>query len=76
MGTVDLGVPRIVDERYEETDGSDIVIDTDIVGRRRAELSSVGPFAELHPGSNRQLVWCGAVRTTDDVCPSCGVKEW
>ena len=76
VGTVDLGVPRIVDERYEETDGSDIVIDTDIVGRRRAELSSVGPFAELHPGSNRQLVWCGAVRTTDDVCPSCGVKEW
>lgn len=76
VGTADLGVPRIVDERYEETDGSDIVIDTDIVGRRRAELSSVGPFAELHPGSNRQLVWCGAVRTTDDACPSCGVKEW
>ena len=60
VGTADLGVPRIVDERYEETDGSDIVIDTDIVGRQRAELSSVGPFAELHPGSNRQLVWCGA----------------
>ena len=76
VGTADLGVPRIVDERYEETDGSDIVIDTDIVGRRRAELSSVGPFAELHPGSNRQLAWCGAVRTTDDACPSCGVKEW
>lgn len=76
VGTADLGVPRIVDERYEETDGSDIVIDTDIVGRQRAELSSVGPFAELHPGSNRQLVWCGAVRTTDDACPSCGVKEW
>ena len=76
VGTADLGVPRIVDERYEETDGSDIVIDTDIVGRRRAELSSVGPFAELHPGSNRQLAWCGAVRTTDDACPSYGVKEW
>lgn len=73
--TADLGVPRIVDERYEETDGSDIVIDVDILGRRREKLSSVGPFAELCPGANRQLAWRGANQTADNI-RYCTSREW
>lgn len=28
-----LGVPRIVEERYEQPDGSDYVLDTDLLGQ-------------------------------------------
>ena len=45
-----LGVPRIVEERYEQPDGSDYVLDTDLLGqaltateRKARALDSVSP---------------------------------
>ena len=53
VGTADLGTPRIVEALYENPDGTPILFDTDITGEQRNHTVLPGPFAELHPGTNR-----------------------
>ena len=53
VGTSDLGTPRIVEALYENPDGTPILFDTDITGEQRNHTVLPGPFAELHPGTNR-----------------------
>ena len=54
--TADLGEPRIVEERFEQADGSSFVFDADIVGTPRGPLSSRGPLASFEPG-RPALIW-------------------
>ena len=57
MTTEMLGMPRIVEERYEAPDGSAIIFDTDICGEKRSGEVLPGPVADLRSGENRILVW-------------------
>lgn len=54
--TQDLGMPRIVEEPYENPDGTPIVFDRDYLGRIRKERPVAGPL-ELAEGFNRICVW-------------------
>lgn len=47
-----LGVPRLVRQRYENPDGTPIVIDHDISGTIRSEMPTPGPFERLTTGHN------------------------
>lgn len=57
LKTADLGTTRITESSYENPDGSEIIFDEDFNRAKREKLSSIGPFANLHPGLNRILVW-------------------
>lgn len=57
MTTEMLGMPRIVEERYEAPDGLAIIFDTDICGEKRSGEVLPGPAAALRSGENRILVW-------------------
>lgn len=57
VSTPELGTPRIVEERYENPDGSDLVLDTDLAGQHRKALDNAGPLAGLHAGLNDVVVW-------------------
>ena len=45
ISTADLGQPRIVEEYFENPDGSPIVVDRDITGAARGACSARGPLA-------------------------------
>ncbi|PJM77857.1 right-handed parallel beta-helix repeat-containing protein [Bifidobacterium felsineum] len=47
-----LGVPRLVRQRYENPDGTPLVIDRDINGIARKRVPTPGPFEELSIGHN------------------------
>lgn len=55
--TRDLGMPRIVEQRYETPDGAEIVFDCDICGERRKGAVLPGPVSILKAGKNRIRVW-------------------
>lgn len=55
-GTADLGTPRIVEALYENPNGTPILFDTDIAGERGNRTVAPGPFAQLHPGTNRFVI--------------------
>lgn len=55
--TEQLGMPRIVEERYENPDGSGIVFNRDICGEKRNGNILAGPFCSLEKGKNRIMVW-------------------
>lgn len=55
--TEQLGMPRIVEERYEAPDGSAILFDTDICGEKRGKEVLPGPVSSLKEGENRIPVW-------------------
>lgn len=57
LETKDLGTVRIVDEAFENPDGSPIIFDTDYQDNIRNEKSCVGPFTNLTAGLNRIQVW-------------------
>lgn len=57
LTTEDLGMPRIVEERYENPDGSEIVFDRDICGKKRSGSVFAGPVCSLQKGKNRIIVW-------------------
>ena len=48
----DLPAPRISCGAYECPDGSPLVIDVDLLGKKRSEKSAPGPFDRLKPGKN------------------------
>ena len=52
-----LGEPRIVEERYENPDGSPIDFSLDLLGNRRDSGIHIGPFANPQAGINRIVVW-------------------
>lgn len=52
-----LGVPRIVDERFELFDGLLHRFDKGIDGRERAAECASGPFGSLNEGKSRFKVW-------------------
>jgi hypothetical protein len=47
-----LGMPRIVNQLYENPDGSPLAIDRDINGQERSVRPVVGPVEDLHAGYN------------------------
>jgi hypothetical protein len=48
-----LGMPRIVEEPYENPDGSPICVDTDLLDQKRDTCPTVGPIEELKAGKCR-----------------------
>ena len=52
-----LGMTRITEARYENADGSDIILDYDMNGRKRSSKPTVGPLEDLEPGENEVLLW-------------------
>lgn len=52
-----LGHTRIVEQLFENPDGTPIVFDKDMRGEQRAEKCVGGPLAELKAGGNRIVVW-------------------
>lgn len=54
---IELGETRISGARFENPDGSDLIIDHDLVGNKREEKTSVGPICNLSVGMNKVLIW-------------------
>ena len=52
-----LGTPRIVEQHYENPDGTPIDFTLDILGNKRDGEIFVGPFAKLSAGENKLVVW-------------------
>lgn len=48
---------RIVDADFENPDGSDVVLDTDLLDEQKADKSPLGPIALLRKGKNYIKVW-------------------
>ncbi|GAB2483867.1 hypothetical protein GCM10008929_05980 [Alkalibacterium psychrotolerans] len=48
---------RLADAEFENPDGSDVVIDTDLLGNVKDGDSVLGPIADLKSGHNRIKVW-------------------
>lgn len=47
----------IVDAPFDNPDGSEVIVDKDLLGRQREEKSVVGPIANLKAGKNHIKVW-------------------
>ena len=52
-----LGMTRITEERFEGPDGSDLRLDTDLVGNAVGDAVLAGPLQGLHAGTNRVKIW-------------------
>ena len=52
-----LTMPRIVQQRFENPDGSDMVIDKDLTNAERKAAPTVGPVENLAEGLNRVRIW-------------------
>jgi hypothetical protein len=57
LDTKCLGSPRIVDQCYENPDGTAVQFDTDFTGNKRGSKPAVGPFEALQAGANKIKVW-------------------
>lgn len=57
QSTATLTRVRIVDAEFENPDGSNLVIDEDLIDEKRAEKSSVGPINALKKGKNHIKIW-------------------
>lgn len=55
--TETLGNVRLVDADFENPDGSEVTIDTDLLGEKRSEKSLPGPISQLQKGKNHIKVW-------------------
>lgn len=55
--TDDLGMPRIVEARFENPDGTSIVLDRDLNGAVRSRKPKAGPIETLQPGENKIKIW-------------------
>lgn len=55
--TKKLGMVRIAEARFENPDGSEIVLDRDMLGAQRKEAPVAGPLESVKPGKNRILIW-------------------
>ena len=52
-----LGQPRVVEQNYENPDGTPIDFTLDMLGNKRGEDIVAGPFARLSAGENKFVVW-------------------
>ena len=52
-----LGLTRITEERFEAPDGSDLRLDTDLVGNAAKGAVLAGPLQGLRAGKNRVKIW-------------------
>ncbi|MFP4661996.1 MAG: right-handed parallel beta-helix repeat-containing protein [Halanaerobiales bacterium] len=52
-----LGRVRLANADFENPDGSDVVLDADLLGEKRATKSPAGPMVNLQKGTNRIKVW-------------------
>ena len=52
-----LGMTRITEERFEAPDGSDLRLDSDLVGNAVKGAVLAGPLQGLHAGTNRVKIW-------------------
>jgi len=57
-----LGMVRIVEQRYENPDGTALVLDKDLTGETRAEQPKAGPVEAIHEGKNRIRIWKKGLR--------------
>ncbi|MFV0364580.1 MAG: right-handed parallel beta-helix repeat-containing protein [Suipraeoptans sp.] len=57
IATEDLGEVRIVEQAFENPDGSRLVLDSDYNGTIRNEYDIIGPLVELKEGENKILIW-------------------
>ncbi|WP_053362736.1 right-handed parallel beta-helix repeat-containing protein [Bacillus sp. FJAT-27251] len=57
QSTATLERVRIVDAEFENPDGSEVRVDTDLLGNQREETSVLGPIAQLQKGKNHVKVW-------------------
>lgn len=48
---------RIVDAEFENPDGSDLIIDTDILDQDRNKENKPGPIRSLDKGKNYIRIW-------------------
>ncbi|GAA0474514.1 right-handed parallel beta-helix repeat-containing protein [Alkalibacterium indicireducens] len=48
---------RLADAEYENPDGSDVIINTDLLGKVKDGDSVLGPISELKSGHNRIKIW-------------------
>jgi hypothetical protein len=55
--TEHLGKVKFPQQRYEQSDGTPVVIDRDYLGRIRAKYPEPGPFEQVQEGSVRIKVW-------------------
>lgn len=52
-----LGLTRITEERFEAPDGSDLRLDSDLVGNAAKGAVLAGPLQGLRAGKNRVKIW-------------------
>lgn len=52
-----LETGRIVQEDFENPDGSQIIFDRDYLGERRSDHPAAGPIASVKTGYNRIKIW-------------------
>lgn len=57
ISTEKLGMPRIVEQRYENPDGSAIRLEEDMAGRGRGGHPAPGPLEGLREGYNKVKIW-------------------
>ncbi len=53
----DLGMTRITEGRFERPDGSNLIIDRDLLGNEFSECVIAGPLQRLKAGINKIKVW-------------------
>ena len=57
VSTETLGKTKYARQRYENPDGSDIVLNTDYFGHTRSKQPVAGPMESLEEGENRIQIW-------------------
>lgn len=63
ISTEKLGTVRLAEQRFENPDGSSLVLDRDMAGKARDGQPKAGPLETLHPGKNRVKIWTKCNRT-------------
>ena len=53
----DLGMTRITEGRFENRDGGDLAIDSDLVGNVMSETVIAGPLQNVQAGNNKVKIW-------------------
>ena len=56
-GTDNLTISLYSEAKYENPDGSPLMVDTDYSDNKRCENPTAGPFEGLKPGKNKILIW-------------------
>jgi alpha-L-arabinofuranosidase len=57
LSTETLERALIVDAEFENPDGSEVIVNKDLLGKQRSQMSVLGPIANLQAGKNYIKVW-------------------